>query len=332
MFLSSNWIRAYSVSSQVLPFSLSLIKGTSTFLKVRRGALAIAVYLIYLGINPPAIILIMEVAIFMVERFQKNNRWTMKAETKPAEINPTFTISWSVSLSLKLSLSSNLCGVFAWTSVAVLLILFEGWCIRGRAEGWEVSLLIFDEPPFVCLTPTGFISKFIDFLTPSSMSLFVFFRLLLYPTVLWVLRRRFEGMSQVSGETARWSLTFDSSIALRNVWLSDRILNQYQELTLGFEFLRASWLTQDWWSDIDFWTKNAVNECLNRLIQSRHPSLRQTFWLVCHEEVELPVNQFALSLLMKEIRFPLMAFPHPSLNLLLTGYEIEMAIGPAFVT
>ena len=151
-----------------------------------------------------------------------------------------------------------------------------------------------------------FISKFIDFLTPSSLSLFVFFRLLLYPTVLWVLRRRFEGMSQVSGETARWSLTFDSSIALRNVWLSDRILNQYQELTLGFEFLRASWLTQDWWSDIDFWTKNAVNECLNRLIQSRHPSLRQTFWLVCHEEVELPVNQFALSLLMKEIRFPLM--------------------------
>ena len=167
----------------------------------------------------------------------------------------------------------------------------------------------------------------------SQLYVFIcFLQAFIIPNRTLSAKKKIWGHEGMSGETARWRLTFDSSIALRNVWLSDRILNQYQELTLGFEFLRASWLTQDWWSDIDFWTKNAVNECLNRLIQSRHPSLRQTFWLVCHEEVELPVNQFALSLLMKEIRFPLMAFPHPSLNLLLTGYEIEMAIGPAFVT
>ena len=73
--------------------------------------------------------------------------------------------------------------------------------------------------------------------------------------------------------------------ALWDVWLSDCILNQYEELTLGF--LSASWWTQDWWSDINLCTENAVNECFNRLIQSRCPSLREAFWLVCHDEVEL---------------------------------------------
>ena len=75
--------------------------------------------------------------------------------------------------------------------------------------------------------------------------------------------------------------------ALRNVWLTDCILNQYVKLTLSL--LRASCYTQDWWSDIDLRTKKTVKECLNRLIQYCHSSLRQTFWLVCHE-VELPLN------------------------------------------
>ena len=72
------------------------------------------------------------------------------------------------------------------------------------------------------------------------------------------------------------------------VWLSDYILNQEEELTLSS--LTASWWTQDWSSDICLCTKNAINEFLNWLIQSRHPSLRQTFWLVCHEEVKLSLN------------------------------------------
>ena len=58
--------------------------------------------------------------------------------------------------------------------------------------------------------------------------------------------------------------------ALRNVWVSDCILNQYEKLTLSFR--STFWLTQDWWSDIDLCTKNAINECLNWLIQSLfHP-------------------------------------------------------------
>ena len=59
--------------------------------------------------------------------------------------------------------------------------------------------------PFMWLTPTYFISKFTDLLTPSFMSELAFFRLLLYPTVLWVLRR-FEGVSQMnaSNECLNW--------------------------------------------------------------------------------------------------------------------------------
>ena len=94
------------------------------------------------------------------------------------------------------------------------------------------------------------------------------------------------------GETARSSRTSVASLkplnALRNFWLSDRTLNQYEELASGF--VSASWWTQDWWSDNNLCADNAINECLNRLIQSRHPSFRQTFWLVCHEEVESLLN------------------------------------------
>ena len=136
----------------------------------------------------------MGIFTFMVERSYKNKRWIKKTETSLAEINPLLIMSWLVSLSLVLRVSSNLSGVFTWTLVEVLLILFEKW---------EVGLLIFDEPPFTCLTPTDFISKFTDLLTPSFMSKLALFRLLLYPIVLWVFRRRFEGMSQVPCETER---------------------------------------------------------------------------------------------------------------------------------
>ena len=94
-------------------------------------------------------LLAMGVAIFMVERFQKNKRCIKNAKTRPAKINLTFTISRFVSLSLVLEPRSGPCPeglrfasldddfVFSWTSVEVLLILFE-----GRP--------IFDEPSFVC--------------------------------------------------------------------------------------------------------------------------------------------------------------------------------------
>ena len=73
------------------------------------------------------------------------------------------------------------------TSVEVLLIGFD-W--------WEVGLLIFDEPPFMCLTPTYFISKFADLLTLSFISVFDF----------------------KPCETARSSWTFASSMASWNLW------------------------------------------------------------------------------------------------------------------
>ena len=97
---------------------------------------------------------------------------------------------------------------FSWSRIT----LIEGWPPRGWVEG-----LIFDEPPFLCLTPTDFISKFADLLTPSFVSAVAFIRLLLYPTVLCLLRR-FEGISQVPGKTARSSQTFASSIASWNLW------------------------------------------------------------------------------------------------------------------
>lgn len=76
--------------------------------------------------------------------------------------------------------------------------------------------------------------------------------------------------------------------ARRNFWRSDRILNQYEELMLNFR--STSWWTQNWWSDSDLCTKNAIDECFIWLIQPPHPSLCQTFWLACHKEVEVPLN------------------------------------------
>ena len=83
-------------------------------------------------------LLAMGVAIFMVEHFQKNKRCIKNAKTRPAKINLTFTISRFVSLSLVLEPRSGPCPealrfasldddfIFSWTSVEVLLILFEG--------------------------------------------------------------------------------------------------------------------------------------------------------------------------------------------------------------
>lgn len=52
--------------------------------------------------------------------------------------------------------------------------------------------------------------------------------------------------------------------ALWDVWLFDCILNQCEKLTL--RFLSASWLTQNWWSEIGLCTGYAINECLDWLI------------------------------------------------------------------
>ena len=155
-------------------------------------------------------LLMMGVATIIIKSFQKNKRWSKKAETSPAEINPTFTISWFI--------LSNLGGVSTLTLIEVLLILFEGSLFETRPRAWEVGLLIFSEPPFMCLTPTEFIPKFTDLLTPGFMSELAFFRLLSYPTILWVLRGRFEGTSQIPGETAWSSRTFASSMASWNLW------------------------------------------------------------------------------------------------------------------
>ena len=230
-------------------------------------------------------LLMMGVATIIIKSFQKNKRWSKKAETSPAEIDPTFTISWFV--------LSNLGGVSTLTLIEVLLILFEGSLFETRPRAWEVGLLIFSESPFMCLTPTEFIPKFTDLLTPGFMSELAFFMLLSYPTILSV-KRKIWGYEP----SAWWDCMIKPDFclingelkplnALRNVWLTDCILNQYVKLTLSL--LRASCYTQDWWSDIDLRTKKTVKECLNRLIQYRHSSLRQTFWLVCHE-VELPLN------------------------------------------
>ena len=134
---------------------------------------------------------------------------------------------------------------------------------------------------------SDFISKFTDLLTPSLKPEPAFFRLLLYTIILWVLRRRFKGMSLVLCETARSSLTFGSSI---DVLLSDHILSQYKELMLGF--LSTSWWTQDWWHvpDIDLCTEKTINKHLNWLIQSCPPCLHQAFWLACCEKLKLFFN------------------------------------------
>ena len=79
------------------------------------------------------------------ERFQKNKRWIKNADTSLAEINPTLMISLFVSPT---SLVGG--GFFTWTSVEVLFIGFEGW---------EVGLLIFDDPPSTCLTPNSDFSE-----------------------------------------------------------------------------------------------------------------------------------------------------------------------------
>lgn len=141
-------------------------------------------------------------------------------------------------------------------------------------KAWGVGLLIFDEPPFISPTPTDFVSKFTELLTLNFISEVAFFRLLLYPTALWVSRRGFEGISQVPSESARRSRTFASSIAIWNLWAlfeMSCLLIAYEELTLAF--LYTSWWNQDWWSDMDLCTKNAIHECFNWLIQSRNPSL-----------------------------------------------------------
>ena len=94
----------------------------------------------------------------------------------------------------------------------------RGLLPRGVAKGFRGRPFDLWWAPFIRLTPTDVISKFTDILTPSFMSELAFLKLLLYPTVIWVFRRRFEGMSQVPGETARSSRTFSPPITSWNLW------------------------------------------------------------------------------------------------------------------
>ena len=139
------------------------------------------------------------------------------------------TISWFVSY--------NLGGVLTWTSAEVLLISFEGCLFETCSPGacrqaawpktWKVPLWAWILRTSACWslmsphsffpTPTDFTSKFTDLLTPSFISELAFFRLT-QTTILWVLRRIFEGISRVPFECARSSRTFASSVVSWNLW------------------------------------------------------------------------------------------------------------------
>ena len=144
----------------------------------------------------------------------------------------------------------------------------------------------------MCLTPTVFISKFTDLLTPSFMSALAFFGLLLYPNVLCMFRWRSESMSLGSCaqtwsklQDPTWFLPHRSRVEISGrslkcqafLWQSQPEWRTHAEPSLRF-LLNSRLMIWHW----------LESKCLNRLIQSRHPSLRQTFWLVFHEE--LPLN------------------------------------------
>ena len=219
-------------------------------------------------------ILIMRVVIFMVERFQENKRYIKNADTSPAEINANLIISRFFSLSLKLHVSS----------------LFEGW---------EVGLLIFDDLPSICLTPTDVISKFTDLLTPGFIWAIALFILLPYPTVLWVSRRRSEGIGQGLGESARSSPTLAASITSWNLWT-------LLCLTMSMSYILIAFSTDArnlYWASfalpdeptIDDLTltyeprmqqMNASIDWLNLVL----PAYIRPFKFISHEEVKLTFN------------------------------------------
>lgn len=86
-------------------------------------------------------------------------------------------------------------------------------------EEWEVNILIFKGFLFMCLILIGFIFRFIDLFIFSFMLVVVFFRFLLYLVVVWVLRRRFEGMSYYFGEILRLSLIWVLLMVSWNYWM-----------------------------------------------------------------------------------------------------------------
>ena len=97
---------------------------------------------------------------------------------------------------------------------------------------------------------------------------------------------------------------------------SSKFLAFWSDPQLMLNFRSTSWWTQNWWSDSDLCTKNAIDECFIWLIQSPHPNLCQTFWLACHEEVELTLN-FHLIVPYE------MPFPPLLPNFFLPGYVIK---------
>ena len=74
-----------------------------------------------------ACLLLMWIAILIIERFQNNKRWIKNADTSPADINPSFVMSWFVSLPLELRPKNG-----PWLEELRLRSsssLFDGFCI-----------------------------------------------------------------------------------------------------------------------------------------------------------------------------------------------------------
>lgn len=133
------------------------------------------------------------------------------------EVNTSHSLALLSILFVHIS-STHPCNSRKWSSYTRQMVckrelMKQCFRLRYPAEEWEVplwgldpsdlGLLIFDEPPFMCLTPTDFISKFTDLLTPSFMFELAFFKLCLH----------------VPGETARSNWTFTSSMASWNLWM-----------------------------------------------------------------------------------------------------------------
>ena len=229
----------------------------------------------FLGLN--AWLLNMGVAIFVIERFQWNKQWRKKAETSPAEINPTFTLSWFV--------SSNPDGFFTYTSDEVLLIGFEGW---------EIGLLIVNEPPCALLRLFSSPNSLICWLPASCQHLpsSGCYYTQMYSVCseedlrVWALVHALKPRAncEIQPDFCLIDRERKSLDALWNVRLFDGNLNQNEELTLSP--LCASSLTRDWWSDIDLranasiaWFSLAIPACVRPFDLSSMKNCLSTFAL-----------------------------------------------------
>ena len=146
------------------------------------------------------------------------------------------------------------------------------------------------------------------------MSELPFFMLLLYPAILWVLGRRFEGMSQMPVETARSRRTLASSIARRNFWT----LFQMSSFLMAF----STNTRKSRWASFALPDEPKIDDltltCELR-VQYMNASI-EWFSLAIPACVRLSdlsamkkwncLSTLALSFLMKYIRFPLIFHPH----------------------